>query len=81
MLAVPTMFAATGYDLLKTPIVFTNHELLLLGLGLIIAFITAWIAVKIFLKIVENYGFKHFGYYRIVIGVIFLIVMRYTTLQ
>lgn len=81
LLAVPTMFAATGYDLLKTPIVFTNHELLLLGLGLIIAFITAWIAVKIFLKIVENYGFQHFGYYRIVIGVIFLIVMRYTTLQ
>ena len=76
LLAVPTMFAATGYDLLKTSISFTDHELFLLGLGLVIAFITAWIAVKIFLKIVENYGFKHFGYYRIVIGILFLIFIK-----
>ncbi|MFH2013308.1 MAG: undecaprenyl-diphosphate phosphatase [Pseudomonadota bacterium] len=76
LLAVPTMIAATGYDLLKTPIVFSKHEIFLLGLGLTVAFITAWIAVKIFLKIVENYGFKHFGYYRIIIGIIFLIVIK-----
>lgn len=76
LLAVPTMFAATGLDLLKTPIGFTNHELGLLGLGLVIAFFTAWAAVKMFLKLVENYGFKHFGYYRILIGVVFLLVMR-----
>ena len=75
LLAVPTMFAATGYDLYKTPVIFTNHELLLLAIGFIVAMITAWIAVKIFLKIVENYGFKHFGYYRIVVGIIFLIVL------
>lgn len=77
LLAVPTMFAATGYDLMKTPIVFSKHEIMLLGIGLIIAFITAWIAVKIFLKIVENYGFKHFGYYRIIIGIIFLLFLRF----
>ncbi len=76
LLAVPTMFAATGYDLLKTSINFSMHEIILLGVGLIIAFFTAWIAVKLFLKIVENYGFKHFGYYRIFIGVIFLIIMK-----
>lgn len=75
LLAVPTMFAATGYDLYKTPVVFTNHEIMLLIIGFFIAMITAWIAVKIFLKIVENYGFKHFGYYRIAIGIVFLIVL------
>lgn len=75
LLAIPTMFAATGYDLIKTPIKFTNNEILLLTIGLIFAFISAWVAVKIFLKIVENYGFKHFGYYRIIIGLIFLITM------
>jgi len=75
LLAVPTMFAATGYDLYKTPVVFTSYEILLLIIGFFIAMITAWIAVKIFLKIVENYGFKHFGYYRIVVGIIFLIVL------
>jgi undecaprenyl-diphosphatase len=76
LLAVPTMFAATGYDLLKTPIVFTKDELTLLVMGMIIAFITAWLAVKVFLKIVDQYGFKHFGYYRIVIGIVFLIWMN-----
>ncbi|MBK9103660.1 MAG: undecaprenyl-diphosphate phosphatase [Saprospiraceae bacterium] len=76
LLAVPTMFAATGYDLLKTPIVFSKNEFILLGMGLIIAFITAWLAVKVFLKIVEQYGFKHFGYYRIIIGIVFLIWMN-----
>lgn len=76
LLAVPTMFAATGYDLLKTPVVFTKHEIYLLAIGFIIAMITAWIAVKIFLQIVENYGFKYFGYYRIIIGIIFLILLR-----
>ena len=74
LLAVPTMLAASGYDLLKTPVIFNNHEILLLVTGFIIAMITAWIAVKIFIKLVENYGFKYFGYYRIVIGIIFLLV-------
>jgi len=76
LLAVPTMFAATGYDLLKTPISFTGGEIQLLITGLIIAFITAWVAVKIFLKLVENYGFKYFGYYRILIGIAFLLLTR-----
>ena len=76
LLAVPTMFAATGYDLYKTSIAFTGHEIFLLGLGLIIAFITAWIAVKVFVRIVQNYGFKYFGYYRIIIGILFLLLVK-----
>ncbi len=75
LLAVPTMVAATGYDLLKTPVVFNATELMLLGIGFAVAFVFAWIAVKIFLKIVQNYGFKGFGYYRIVIGVAFILYM------
>lgn len=75
LLAVPTMVAATGYDLLKTPVVFNSYELLLLGIGFVVAFVFAWIAVKIFLKIVQNYGFKGFGYYRIIIGVAFILYM------
>jgi undecaprenyl-diphosphatase len=75
LLAVPTMFAATGYDLLNTPIDFSQYRLLLLIIGLVIAFFTAWGAVKVFLKIISNYGFKHFGYYRIIIGIVFLVYM------
>lgn len=72
LLAVPTMFAAAGYDLLKTSSSFTSEQYILLALGLVFAFISAWAAVKVFLKWVENYGFKHFGYYRIILGAVFL---------
>lgn len=74
LLAIPTMFAASGYDLIKTNIDFTHNELFMLISGLIVAFITAYIAVKLFLKFVENYGFRYFGYYRILLGLIFLLV-------
>lgn len=77
LLAVPTMFAATGYDLHKTPIHFASNEYMLLGIGLVIAFISAWAAVKVFIRLVENYGFKYFGYYRIVIGLLFLLFIRF----
>ena len=69
------MIAATGYDLFKTSINFNNQEIVMLTLGLATAFVSAWFAVKIFLRIVENYGFKHFGYYRIIIGLLFLYIM------
>ena len=75
LLAVPTMFIATGYDLLKSAVEFSVHQYTLLGLGLVIAFLTAWIAVKVFVRIVQDYGFKYFGYYRIILGVVFLILM------
>lgn len=77
LLAVPTMFAASGYDLLKSEIDFNQEKIMLIAIGMIGAFISAWIAVKFFLKIIERYGFKHFGYYRIVIGLIFLLIMGY----
>ncbi|MEB2786050.1 undecaprenyl-diphosphate phosphatase [Algoriphagus persicinus] len=75
LLAVPTMMAASGYDLLKTDLIFTYNQLSLLGIGTVVAFITAWFAVKLFLKFVSKNGFTAFGYYRIVIGILFLIFM------
>lgn len=74
LLAIPTMVAATGYDLLQTGSTFTGEQFAMLGFGSILAFIFAWIAVKGFLKIVEHYGFRHFGYYRIALGGLFLIL-------
>lgn len=73
LLAVPTMLAATGYDLLKAPMDFTSHELALLFLGGGVAFVSAWMAVKFFLRFVENHGFAFFGYYRIILGAVFLL--------
>ncbi len=75
LLAVPTMMAAGGYDLLKSDLAFTADQLIMLGIGSLVAFISAWIAVKLFLKYVSSHGFTAFGYYRIVLGVLFLIFM------
>lgn len=75
LLAVPTMVAATGYDLLKTSADISGSELQLLGIGLVGAFISAWFAVRLFVKWVSSHGFAAFGYYRIVLGVLFLVFM------
>ncbi len=72
LLAVPTMMAATGYDLLKAPLAFNQHELTLLAVGLVTAFLFAWLAVKVFLVLVDKFGFRYFGWYRIAIGLIFI---------
>jgi undecaprenyl-diphosphatase len=77
LLAIPTMFAATGKDLLESRdmINLENGKLLLVGGA--VAFIFAMIAVKGFIVFVQKYGFKHFGYYRIVLGILFLSLSLY----
>ncbi|MEK0442115.1 MAG: hypothetical protein RL403_1093 [Bacteroidota bacterium] len=75
LLAVPTMLAAGGYDLLKTDLAFTSEQLMLLGIGFIVAFASAWGAVKLFLTYVSTHGFTSFGWYRIGLGIVFLILM------
>jgi len=74
LLAIPTMFAATGYDLLKTSSSFDSGHWVLLIAGGTVAFFSALIAVKTFIALVPRYGFRHFGYYRIVLGAVFLLL-------
>lgn len=76
LLAVPTMAAATGYDLIKTPVQFSHNDIVLLIVGLVTAFIVAWIAVKAFISFVEKHGFAFFGWYRIAIGILYLILVH-----
>lgn len=80
LLAVPTMMAAGGYDLIKSDLAFDQGQLIMLGVGFVVAFISAWIAVKLFLQFVSKNGFKAFGWYRIVLGILFLIFMWGTDL-
>lgn len=75
LLAVPTMLAAGGYDLLKADLAFSGEQLMLLGIGFVVAFVSAWGAVKLFLTYVSTHGFASFGWYRIALGVLFLILM------
>jgi undecaprenyl-diphosphatase len=79
-LAVPTMFAATGYKLLKAwkenpELLKDKHNLLLLGAGNVIAFIVAMLAIRFFINYLKVYGFKIFGIYRILAGIILLILL------
>lgn len=71
LLAIPTMLAATGLDLVKSSFQFTTVELGLLGVGFLGSFITALVAVKWFIKYVQNHNFVAFGVYRIVLALIF----------
>jgi undecaprenyl-diphosphatase len=75
LLAVPTMIAAGGYDLIKSDLAFDQAQVIMLAVGFVVAFIAAWFAVKLFLKYVSNHGFTAFGWYRIVLGILFLIFM------
>lgn len=74
-LAVPTMCAATGYKLLKGYKNIHAEEVKLLLVGNLIAFIVATIAIKFFIGYLQKHGFKLFGYYRIIAGVVILALM------
>lgn len=70
LLAIPTMAAATGLDLLKSNFSFTPQEYLLLLVGLIGSFITAIFAVKFLVNFVKSHTFTVFGIYRILLALI-----------
>ena len=79
-LAVPTMCAATGYKLLKAirdspEMLQDKHNLIALGIGNIVAFLVAIAAIKFFINFVQRFGFKYFGWYRIVTGAIILVLI------
>ena len=79
-LAVPTMFAATAYKMLKLFLEPGGSEVLsqnisALVIGNVVAFVVAMLAIKFFIGYVTKYGFKAFGYYRIIVGGIILILM------
>ncbi len=77
LLAVPTMLAATGLDLIKSNFSFSLNEWFMLAIGLLGSFIVALIVVKWFLKFIQTHTFIPFGIYRIVAAILFyLIVIR-----
>lgn len=77
LLAIPTMFAATGLDLIKSSFSFTPFEYSLLAIGFFGTFIVAIFAVKFFMRFIQNHTFIPFGIYRILISFLFwLIILR-----
>lgn len=74
-LAVPTMFAASVYKIYKNPMTLDSGNLSLLLTGNVVSFVVAMLAIKFFIAALTKYGFRWFGYYRIAIGLI--IIMLY----
>lgn len=81
LLAIPTMFAASGYDLLKEKDSIHSEDISLLLFGGGVAFLVALAAVKAFIAYLNKFGFKQFGYYRIVLGLVFLAYALATGMQ
>lgn len=71
-LAIPVMFGASALKLLKFGFSFTGNELMLLFVGLVVAFIVSVIAIKFLMTYIKKHDFKVFGWYRIVLGIIVL---------
>lgn len=77
-LAVPTMAAATLYKMYKyfdSGATFGSEQITLLVVGNAVAFIVALLAIRTFIQFLTKHGFKVFGYYRIIVGVILLILL------
>lgn len=75
LLAVPTMAAATGLDLIKSGSLIGNGELGVLAIGLVTAFIFALLSVRFLIRFIQTHTFISFGWYRIVLAGIFLLVI------
>lgn len=86
LVSIPTMIAATGYDLLKTlhpkhaegadalaPLVMTGHGWIVLAIGFVVSFFVALGVVEWFLQWVRKHGFVPFAVYRIIVGILLLI--------
>jgi undecaprenyl-diphosphatase len=85
-LAVPTMLAVTVYSIVLKDwnyqgeeqkgyemILSSNDNIMMFALGNVIAFIVAAFAIKLFIGLIQKYGFKIWGWYRIVVGIALLI--------
>ena len=72
LLAFPVMSAATGYSILKNYKEFNADNLIVLGVGFVVAFVVAYFTIKLFLRFLRNYTFVSFGIYRIIFGVALL---------
>ena len=73
-LAVPTMLGASAFKLLKFGFDFTSAELLTLVIGMAVAFAVSVFVIKFLMSYIKKHDFKVFGWYRIVLGILVLLI-------
>ena len=72
-LAVPTLVAAGGYDLFKNRALLSAHDAPIFGVGLVVAFVSAFVVIRWLIRYVATHDFKPFAWYRIAFGVLVLL--------
>lgn len=76
-LAIPVMFGASLLKIVKFGFVFTTHEIIILLIGMIVAFIVSVIVIQFLMSYIKKHDFKFFGWYRIVLGIIVLVYFMF----
>ena len=76
LLAIPAMTAAAGYSLLKGAGGMSGQQIMLLLVGTLVSFLVAWAVIAVFMGYIRRRTFTPFGIYRIILGIVVLIVMR-----
>lgn len=72
-LAVPVMFGLSALKILKFGLAFTGAELLVLGVGMAVAFVVSVLVIKFLMSYIKKHDFKVFGWYRIALGAVVLL--------
>lgn len=72
-LAVPVMFGLSALKIMKFGLAFTSSELLVLLIGMIVAFLVSILVIKFLMSYIKSHDFKFFGWYRIILGIIVLL--------
>ena len=73
--ALPVMAAASGFDILKHYSEFNDSDMLVLSVGFVVSFFVAYLTMKLFIKFLERFTFVSFGVYRIVFGLLLLLLL------
>ncbi|MEK7103959.1 MAG: undecaprenyl-diphosphate phosphatase [Patescibacteria group bacterium] len=75
LLAVPTMIAASGYDLLKSGASFSVNQVWVLLVGILVSFVVALLSIKFLIKFIQKNNFIPFGIYRIALAILFFLLI------
>jgi len=75
-LSIPTLFAASLFSLFKARHLLSAGDALPLAVGFVVSFLSALLVVRVFITFVQRHNFTGFGYYRIAIGLLILMLLR-----
>lgn len=76
-LAIPVMFGASLLKIVKFGLVFTSHEIIILAIGMIVAFLVSVLVIQFLMGYIKKHDFKVFGWYRIILGLLVLVYFMF----